>query len=185
MKEAGATRRRDRERRRDRVARPTEKRRPPRPDGGASTERDQLARPDGESETIERDGRVGTRRSAGATRRRDRERRRDRVARPDGETETTATGRRSEHRRDQARTTGRRDETIERDGRVGTRRSAGATRRRGNLGHGGLTSSAAELCNSSETENNNVVDHDTKMEICTHVPRGGCSGAVKVTVGHR
>ncbi|KAK9136066.1 hypothetical protein Syun_015396 [Stephania yunnanensis] len=61
------------------------------------------------------------------------ERRQDRetesTERPDGETKTTgtdvraSTGATSSHG-------GRRDETIERDGRAGTRRSAGATRRR-------------------------------------------------------
>ncbi|KAK9135535.1 hypothetical protein Syun_014865 [Stephania yunnanensis] len=73
----------------------------------------------------------------GATRRRDRERRQDRETR---ETESTERPRRrnQDHREQTseraperpARTTGRRDETIERDGRLGTRRSAGATRRR-------------------------------------------------------
>ncbi|KAK9135222.1 hypothetical protein Syun_014552 [Stephania yunnanensis] len=68
-RETARPRRRERERQHDR----TEIRRPPRPDGRA---RDKRERPASTTrrrdETIERDGRLGTRRSTGATRRRDR-----------------------------------------------------------------------------------------------------------------
>ncbi|KAK9108388.1 hypothetical protein Syun_024399 [Stephania yunnanensis] len=73
----------------------------------------------------------------GATRRRDQ---RDGETERSGATGSTTTGRRngdhrerrpSEHRRETSFAHDRRrDETIERDGRLGTRRSTGATRRR-------------------------------------------------------